>query len=213
MAETIAIPTRLFTEEDNLADFVAGYTKGIAEPGDVIAVAQKLASISEKRIVYAPDMKVSWLAKIICKFVNPKSSQHSPEGMQAAFNEAGYFRVTAAAIIGGITKLFGRKGDFYRIAGEKVAIIDDAGDGTGTIPPFNKYVILAPEDPDGLSEAIKAKTGAGAAIMDCSYVASTTLGASAGIDRDKVADLLKSNPFGNFDEMTPIVVIKNFEEA
>jgi hypothetical protein len=72
---------------------------------------------------------------------------------------------------------------------------------------------LAPEDPDGLSESIKAKTGVGAAIMDCSYVASTTLGVSAGVDRDKVADLLKSNPFGNFDEMTPIVVIKNFEEA
>lgn len=213
MAETIAISTRLFTEEDNLAEFVAGYTKDIARPGDVIAVAQKLASISEKRIVFAPDMKVSRLAKIICKFVNPKSSQHSPEGMQAAFNEAGYVRVTTAAIVGGITKLFGRKGDFYRIAGEKVAIIDDAGDGTGTIPPYNKYVILAPEDPDGLSEAIKAKTGVEAAIMDCSYVASTTLGVSSGVDRDKVADLLKSNPFGNFDEMTPIVVIKNFKEA
>jgi hypothetical protein len=132
--------------------------------------------------------------------------------MQAAFNEAGYVRVTFAAIVGGFTRLFGRKGDFYRIAGEKVAVIDDAGDGTGTIPPYNKYVILAPEDPNGVAEKIKEKTGVGAAVMDCSYVASTTLGASAGVDRDKVADLLKSNPFGNFDEMTPIVVIKLSEE-
>ncbi len=192
-----------------MPQFVAGYVKGIAEPGDIIAIAQKLVSISEKRIVYAPGMKVSRLAKIICRFVNPKSSQHSPQGMQAAFDEAGYFRVTAAAVIGGLTKLFGRQGDFYRIAGEKVAIIDDAGDGTGTIPPYNEYVILAPDAPDALSERIKAETGVDTAVMDCSYVASTTLGASSGVDQTKVAGLLKSNPFGNFDEMTPIVVIKN----
>ena len=209
MVEFIPIKTRLYTEKDDLPGFTAEYVKDIAAPGDIIAIAQKLASISEQRIVYAPDMKVSWLSKIICKFVNPKSSQHSPQGMQAAFDEAGYFRVTLAAIIGGITKLFGRKGDFYRIAGEKVTIIDDAGDGTGTIPPYNKYVILAPEHPDAISEAVKAKTGVEAAVMDCSYVASMTLGASSGVDRDQVADLLKSNPFGNFDEMTPIVVIKN----
>ncbi len=209
MTELIPIKTRLYTEDDNLPDFVAGYTKGVAQPGDIIAIAQKLASISERRIVFAPGMKVSALARFISRYVDPKSSQHSPEGMQAAFDEAGYVRVTLAAVIGGLTKIFGRSGDFYRIAGEKVAIIDDAGDGTGTIPPYNKYVILAPENPDGISEAIKAKTGVAAAVMDCSYVASTTLGVSMGLDRDQVADLLKTNPFGNFDEMTPIVVIKN----
>ncbi|MFA5866805.1 MAG: coenzyme F420-0:L-glutamate ligase [Actinomycetota bacterium] len=209
MSELIPIETRLYTEKDDLPEFVAGYVKNVARPGDIVAVAQKLASISQQRIVYAPEMKVSFLARIICRFVNPASSQHSPEGMQAAFNEAGYFRVTVAAIVGGITRLFGRKGDFYRIAGEKVTIIDDAGDGTGTIPPYNKYVILAPEEPDTLAESIKTKTGVDTAIMDCSYVASTTLGASDGVDKNRVADLLKSNPFGNFDEMTPIVVIKN----
>ncbi len=209
MSELIPIETRLYTEQDDLPEFVAGYVNSVAKPGDIIAVAQKLASISQKRIVFAPEMKVSWLAHVISKFVNPASSQHSPEGMQAAFNEAGYVRVTFASIVGGFTRLFGRKGDFYRIAGEKVAIIDDAGDGTGTIPPYNKYVILAPEEPDTLAESIKAKTGVDTAIMDCSYVASTTLGASEGVDKNKVADLLKSNPFGNFDEMTPIVVIKN----
>jgi len=209
LSELIPIETRLYTEKDDLPEFVAGYVKNVARPGDIVAVAQKLASISQQRIVYAPEMKVSFLARIICRFVNPASSQHSPEGMQAAFNEAGYFRVTVAAIVGGITRLFGRKGDFYRIAGEKVTIIDDAGDGTGTIPPYNKYVILAPEEPDTLAESIKTKTGVDTAIMDCSYVASTTLGASDGVDKNRVADLLKSNPFGNFDEMTPIVVIKN----
>lgn len=209
MPDLIPIQTRLYTEDENLPDFVAGYTTDVARPGDIIAVAQKLASIFERRIVFASGMKVSRLARLISRFVDPKSSQHSPEGMQAAFNEAGYARVTLAALIGGFTKLFGRRGDFYRIAGEKVAVIDDAGDGTGTIPPYNKYVILAPENPDAICEAIKTKTGVDTAVMDCSYVASTTLGASAGLDRRHVADLLKTNPFGNFDEMTPIVVIKN----
>ncbi len=194
--------------DDDLAEVVKEYTKGVAEPGDVIAIAQKLASIVQGRTVYAPEMKVSRTASFLSRFVGPASSQHSPEGMQAAIEEVGYLRVVAGAFIGGFTRLFGRKGDFYRITGQKVAVIDDAGDGTGTIPPWNKYVILAPLDVDEMAEGIKRKVGIDIAIMDCSYVASTTLGASKAVDKDKVADLLKDNPFGNFDEMTPIVVIK-----
>lgn len=199
--------------DDDLAEVVKEYTKGVAEPGDIIAIAQKLASIVQGRTVYAPGMEVSRTARFLSRFVGPASSQHSPEGMQAAIDEAGYPRVVTGAFVGGFTRLFGRKGDFYRITGQKVAVIDDAGDGTGTIPPWNKYVILAPLDVDEMAEGIKQKVGIEVAIMDCSYVASTTLGASKGVDKDKVADLLKGNPFGNFDEMTPIVVIKDAPEA
>ncbi|MFZ3062143.1 MAG: coenzyme F420-0:L-glutamate ligase [Actinomycetota bacterium] len=208
MAEKIPIRTRLITENDNLPEVVAEYTKDVARPGDVIAVAQKIASITQGRIIYAPTMRVSWLARFLCRFVGSASSQHSPEGMQAAIDEVGYFRVLLGALAGGLGKLMGRKGDFYRITGEKVFVIDDAGDGSGTVPPYNRYVILAPIDPDALAEKIKKKTGVDAAIMDCSYTGSHTLGASKEVDRDEVADLLKDNPFGNFDEMSPIVVIK-----
>jgi F420-0:gamma-glutamyl ligase len=212
VVENIPIKTRVITENDDLPEVVAEYTKDVAKPGDVIAVVQKVASITQGRIVYAPTMRVSWLARFLCRFVGSASSQHSPEGMQAAIDEVGYIRVVLGALVGGLGKLIGRKGDFYRITGEKVFVIDDAGDGTGTIPPYNRYVILAPIDPDALAEKIKKKTGIDAAIMDCSYTGSHTLGASEGVDREKVADLLKDNPFGNFDEMTPIVVIKHLKE-
>lgn len=212
MVERIPIRTRVITEHDNLPVVVAEYTKDVARPGDVIAVAQKIASITQGRIVYAPTMRVSRLARFLCRFVGPASSQHSAEGMQAAIDEAGYCRVLLGALVGGLGKLIGRRGDFYRITGEKVFVIDDAGDGTGTIPPYNRYVILAPINPDALAQKIKEKTGIDAAIMDCSYTGSHTLGASQGVDREKVAVLLKDNPFGNFDEMTPIVVIKHLKE-
>ncbi len=213
MIETIPVKTRTIMEDDDLAEVIKEYTKDVAGPGDVIAIAQKLASIVQHRTVHAPSMKVSRTARFLSRFVGPASSQHSPEGMQAAIDEAGYIRVVMGAFIGGLTRLVGRKGDFYRITGQKVAVIDDAGDGTGTIPPWNEYVILAPLDVDAMAEDIKRKVGVDIAIMDCSYVASTTLGASDGVDKDKVAELLKANPFGNFDEMTPIVVIKGAPEA
>lgn len=206
--KTIPIKTRTIMAEDDLAEVVREYTKDVAEPGDVIAVAQKLASITQKRVIHAPSMKVSRTARFLSRFVGPASSQHSSEGMQAAIGEAGYWRVVLGSIVGGLGKLIGRQGDFYRITGQKVAVIDDAGDGTGTIPPWNEYVILAPKDPNKLAEEIKVKVGVDIAIMDCSYVASTTLGASGGVDKDKIAEALKDNPFGNFDEMTPIVVVK-----
>ncbi len=213
MIEKIPIKTRVIIEDDDLPEVVYEYIKDVAKPGDIVAVAQKLASITQKRIVHAPTMKVSRTARFLCRFVGPASSQHSPEGMQAAINEVGFFRVVFGAIAGGLGRLVGRKGDFYRITGQKVAVIDDAGDGTGTIPPYNKYVILAPLEPDKLADRIKERTGIDTAIMDCSYVASMTLGASKGVDKDKVAKVLEDNPFGNFDEMTPLVVIKKLDSG
>lgn len=207
-AEKIPVRTRIITEKDDLPQVVAEYTKDVTRPGDIIAIAQKVASITQNRMVLAKTMKVSWLARFLSRFVGEESSQHSPEGMQAAFNEVGTPRVLLAAVVGGLGKLIGRKGDFYRICGEKVFVIDDAGDGLGTIAPYNRYVILAPTDPDGLAEKIKEKTGIDAAIVDCSYCGSKTLGATASVDREWLAKALEDNPFGNYDELTPFVIVR-----
>lgn len=212
-AEKIPIRTRIITEKDDLPQLVADYVRGHIEPGDVVAIAQKVASITQNRIVLAKTMRVTGLARFLSRFVGKESSQHSPEGMQAAFDEVGYVRVIVAAIVGGLGKLVGRRGDFYRITGEKVFVIDDAGDGRGTIAPYNRYVILAPLDSDALAEQIKERAGVEAAIVDCSYCGSRVLGATGAVDREWLAKALEDNPFGNYDELTPLVIVRRVKEV
>jgi hypothetical protein len=111
-----------------------------------------------------------------------------------------------AAIIGTLTKLFGRSGDFYRIAGKQVAVIDDC---TGTIPPFDKYIVLGPDKMKETCEDIKAKTGFEVAIVDVNDLKRVDILYSTCPDKKQyITEVLTTNPQGNANEQTPFVVIK-----
>ncbi len=69
-----------------------------------------------------------------------------PETMEMALRECGVLRILFAALVSFLGKLIGRKGDFYRVAGYKASSID--GPTPNTLPPYNKYVVLGPADPD-----------------------------------------------------------------
>ncbi len=81
----------------------------------------------------------------------------SPQTMEMAIREVGVIRILFAAVIGGIGKLLGRSGDFYRVAGMQAALIDGAADYV--IPPYNKYVILGPKEPTKMADDIKGLQG------------------------------------------------------
>ena len=59
--------------------------------------------------------------------------------------QTGSARAAFAMVVGGITKIFGRHGDFYRIAGHRIAEID--GFNPETVPPFDEFAMLGPADP------------------------------------------------------------------
>ena len=63
--------------------------------------------------------------------------------MQTLINISGPTRVIISWLIGGVFKLFGVKGMFYRLAGEQARLIDDI---TGTTPPYDKSIVLGPKD-------------------------------------------------------------------
>ncbi len=127
--------------------------------------------------------------------------------MQCAINECGTGRILLAAIVSAFGKLVGRRGDFYRIAGIQAATIDAAH--TSPVPPYDECVILGPENPDTVAESIRDRIGCEVAIMDVNDIGgSWVLGASEGIERKKVEAIMKDNPFGQADELTPIVIIR-----
>ena len=68
--------------------------------------------------------------------------------MELAIREAGEARILGATAAAAVTKPFGVKGMFYRVAGPGVRAID--GPTRGTIPPYDGHAKLGPEDPDGV---------------------------------------------------------------
>ncbi len=175
-------------------------------------MAESVVAIPQGRILLVEDMDPCFLAKILCRFVPQKGSLSSTYGMQAAMDAEGKWRVTFAMIMGVLAKLVGKNGVFYQLAGEQAALIDDV---TGTMPPFDKYLVYGPDNPDGVAEAIKQRLGCyGAAVADVNDLKrAAVLGVTRGLDPAELARILIDNPFGNASEQTPIVIIKNYAEV
>lgn len=210
--EIIAVPTRILTKRDDLAKVIPEYAKGQIGPDDVVCVASKMVAITQGMAVRCEELHPGILAKHLSHLFPSKGSISSWYSMQALISLEGGLRVVFAVIIGFIAKCFGISGVFYRLAGYQSSIIDDV---TGSVPPYDKYIVYAPLNPVEVAEAIKDATGAyGAAITDVNDLKrSAVLGASEGIDGKDVADILIDNPFGNGSEKTPICIIKNYRKA
>src|SRR5659263_57368 len=129
--------------------------------------------------------------------------------MEFALREAGAPRIFAAAFASAITKPFGKKGVFYRVAGPKVAAIDGPTDGT--IPPYNRCVTLGPSDPEKSAATISAALGGQAvAIIDANDLGVNILGAS-GVEPALVEQAFSDNPLGQGEEQTPMAVLRRVE--
>ncbi|MGD0969308.1 MAG: coenzyme F420-0:L-glutamate ligase [Candidatus Aquilonibacter sp.] len=204
----VAIPvrTRIVREGDDLAALVAAAVHGIARPGDVIAISETAVAIAQGEFVVAEHIRPSRLAYALARQAGALATVSQPESVQLVIDDVGAWRVFSAAVMHAVARVFGKRGVFYEQLGEAIAAIDGY---TGTMPPYERAIVLAPRDPDGVSEAIAAVTGAGCAIVDANDLKKAkVLGASHGVDRAWVEEALLDNPHGNSDEQTPIVVLK-----
>jgi hypothetical protein len=126
--------------------------------------------------------------------------------MQLAINEVGSWRVVAGAVAAGLGRLIGRRGDFYRVAGPELKLIDDIA---GTMPPFDDCIVLGPKNPEGLARQLSRELGVGIAVVDVNDIGCVDiLGASEGVDHELVTRLLRDNPAGNDDQQTPFVILR-----
>ncbi len=199
-------------EESVLA--VAGGRLGLAQ-GDIVAISEKAVAVAQGRSFPLDEISPSPLAKLLSRFVARSPAGIGlgiPETMQLAIDEAGRKRILAAAAAGALGRLVGRHGDFYRVAGGRVAAID--GPTAGTLPPSDSQAKLAPEDPDGVAERLakrlseEAGDAVSVAIVDANDRGATVLGASRGVDRKLIAWLFGDNPLGQGSEQTPVLLIR-----
>ena len=207
--ELVPVKTHIVTSRDDIVDVIKKYAGENIGPGDVVSVAESVVAISQGRYRRPEEMHPGFWARLLSRFIHPDSSMSSICGMQVAMDEGGTLRVIGAFLLAGVARVFGNSGLFYKLAGEQAALVDDV---TGTMPPFDKVLVLGPKDPIQVAERIKASLGCyGAAVADVNDLKrAAVLGVSQGLDPKELSRILIDNPFGNASQQTPIVIIRNY---
>jgi hypothetical protein len=206
-ANLLPIRTHLLTHLDHPVEVVKRYVLPHAQPGDVITLGETPVALMQGRFRHPTEIRPGWVAQRICYFFLPTSSLATACGMQSLVDVVGPGRVLLAFILGALAKTFLNKpGMFYQLAGEQARLIDDV---TGTLPPYDQFVVLGPEHPQQVVDQIQRETGLAAAIVDVNDLkAVKILAASPGVSSAFLEQALITNPAGNADEQTPLVLIR-----
>jgi len=198
--------------KDDYNEFIRRYIGPVHQEGDIVAISENIIALCQNRIYTLDQMKVSRLAKFLASKINVTSAGlglGNPYKMEMAIQEAGRLRILFAAACHVVARLFGKKGVFYTVAGHGIAGID----GFCNIS-FDYYMdkgVLVPEDSDGVCDEIKAKTGISCMVVDANDLDVEILGKCRELDKYSnkfLADLIRDNPNGQADQMTPLTLIR-----
>jgi hypothetical protein len=206
-AGLVAIPvrTRLIRRGDDLTVLLREALAGTARPGDVVAIAETAVAIAQGRFIGAETIRPSWLARTLARRAGALATVNQPESLQLVIDNVGAWRVCGAALAHVAGRAIRRRGVFYELLGEAVAAIDGY---TGTLPPYQRAIVLGPAEPDRVSTELAEALGLHVAIVDANNLhRAKTLGASPHVVREGVERALLDNPHGNGDEQTPLVVL------
>jgi len=178
-----------------------------------IIVSEKIVAISQGRSYFIKDIKPSWYATTLSKYV--RKTPHgiglgSPWTMQLAIQEVGLPRILLASVLSIATKPFGLRGIFYHIAGRQAAAID--GPTSYSLYPSNVSAKLAPKDPQKAVEKIRAEIGkdhffGGVVIIDANDLGRNVLGNATDKPDSFFEEVMRDNPMGQGREGTPLVML------
>jgi asparagine synthase (glutamine-hydrolysing) len=207
----VPVRTRLFVARDSLLE---GLRDALADEtldeGDVLAISEKAVAVCQGRSYPVGDVRARPLARVLSRFVGRTASGIGlgiPATMELAIREVGAGRILAATATSAVTKPFGVKGVFYRVAGPAVRAID--GPTRGTIPPYDGHAKMGPDDPEGVARELAAALGVGVAVIDANDIGVNVLGTSPGVDADVVVSLLRDNPLGQGAQQTPVALLRH----
>jgi len=204
--------TRVVMPGDDLDAFITEYAPEVVASGDILFVTEKIVAITQGRSYLVEEIQPRRLALFLSKYVTRTPygiGLGMPETMEMALRECGTPRILFAAAVSAVTKAFGRKGDFYRIAGDKARAID--GPTSGTIPPYNKAVVLGPSRPREVARHLQTLLTAGVevAVVDINDLGGNILGSTLDAAGEKrLVRILGDNPLGQGHQSTPLGVVR-----
>ncbi len=210
--QRIPIKTHVVLAGEDLTAVVTAYAGEQLRDGDTLFVTEKIVAITQGRAYPVESIRPRRLARFLSRYVTKTSHGIGlgiPETMEMALRECGTPRILLAAAVAAVTKLFGRRGDFYRIAGSKARAID--GPTKNTIPPYDSQVVLGPERPNEVASELRTALGKAVdvAIVDINDFGGNILGSTLGrAGNARLAAILADNPLGQDRQSTPMGIIR-----
>ena len=178
-------------------------------PTDILTIGESPLAIMQGRYIDYRNVNANLISKLICKGFHPTSSLATASGMQTLINISGPTRVIISWLIGGILKFFGVKGMFYRLAGEQARLIDDI---TGTTPPYDKSIVLGPKDTKTFCINAAKRLNVNVAVVDVNDLGRVKILSTSNVNKAEIIKrALTSNPAGNANQQTPLVLIRSDE--
>lgn len=207
-----AIKTHFIHENEDYIKIINQYVKDIYKPGDILSISEKIISLCQNRIVKREELPISFWANFLSKFASKENKGGygvgMPINMQYAISKVGLPRILMASILGGLGKIFGISGIFYKIAGREVSGLDGFYDGSWKY--YKDIGIEIPENPDAVCNEIKEKLDISCMIVDANDFGQVILGKPSDIKEkdENLIKMIKDNPANQFQERTPLVLIR-----
>ena len=207
-----AIQTHFVQIGENYIDLIERYVKPLYEEGDLLSISEKVIALCQKRIVYRKDIHPGFWAKLLCRFVHVTPAgpgAGTPHKMQLIIMICGLPRVLLAAFCSAVTKLFGKKGVFYKVCGKGVGGIDGFYERS-SFDLYHEMALINPEHPNELCEELSRETGIPVVLMDANDLQRDQLGKSSTVPLtdEQIQDAMADNPSGQGDELTPFILIR-----
>lgn len=208
------VRTRVVKPNDELDQLVKEFALEHLEQNDLLVFSERIVAITQGRIIHESQIKAGFWARNLIKFVKkwPKDPGfRNAKKMQLAINLVGLPKILFAAFISALTKPFGVRGLFYKIAGHDVAEID--GFAPGTVPPYDQYAVLGPKDPSKVCAKLAQDfkdLNLSFAIVDANNIDVAVLGFSSNspLKQTDLRQVFLDNPIGQGLEQTPICIIR-----
>lgn len=216
------IKTKIIRKNDNLYKLIPQSVSFLLKENFLknknffLVISEKILAVSQGRSFFIWEIKPSFLAKILSSFVTKTPygiGLGSPWTMELAIREVGLFKILLASLISFITRPFGIKGLFYKIAGEDIGCID--GPTEYSVYPSNISAKLPPKDADLFSQKIdlilRHKFGKqnflGVAVIDANDLGQKVLANTTPLSEKLIGNIFSDNPMGQTDEQTPLTIV------
>lgn len=213
----LAIQTHFVQRGESYLDLIEKYVCPLYEEGDILSMSEKIIAMCQNNVVEKKDVKVGFWAKLLSRFASSNNhgiAMDEPYKLQLAINLAGLPRILLASFCSAVTKLFGVRGVFYKIAGHGIDGIDGFYMGS-SFEVYHDLALLNPRDPEKVCNEIYDKLGVSCQLVDANDLSQELFAKSNSLSEISDSDLLgliRDNPAGQSDELTPLILIKKVKE-
>lgn len=206
------VRTEVISQGNNISELIEKYAGCYFQKEDFIIISERAVATAQGRSIPIKNINPSFWAKFFVKFVykNPHGiGLCSPWTMELAIREAGLWRIFLGAVATVLTKPFGLRGVFYKVAGHDINAIDGPADYV--LPPGNTHAKLGPKNPMKTAQEIADTTGVEICIIDANDLGQRVMGVSRNLDGKLCEKIFADNPLGQSREQTPFAIIRRIK--